>query len=49
MIEKRSIVNLSSYSSKVYVPVVLSDSKVAFIGKRKNSSFICLLGCVYML
>ena len=43
-IEKQGIIDLSSYSSKYYASVVLSDSEIAFLGKGKYAfKFFCLL------
>ena len=38
-IEKQNIVDLSSYSSKSYASVVLSDSKVTFLEERDDEVF----------
>ena len=53
-IEKQGIINLSSYGTKSKACVVLSDSDVAFLGKREwcslsSSSLLCFLytqGCI---
>ena len=39
-IEKHHIINLSSYSSKSYTSVALSDFEVKFLEKGKDSTFI---------
>ena len=39
MVEKKCIINLSSYSSKSYISVVLSDSKLTFLGKGDDAAF----------
>ena len=40
MIEKLNIINLSSYSSKSYASLVLSNSEVTFLGKGRMQLFI---------
>ena len=40
MMEKQGIINLSSYSIKSYASVVLSDSRVTFLGERSMQPFI---------
>ena len=43
MIEKQDIINLSSYCSKNYPSVVLSDFEVTFLGERGGCSFLLFL------
>ena len=49
MIEKLGIVNFSSYSSKISASVVLSDSKVTFLGEGKDRAFYSFLSCVLFI
>ena len=46
MIEKQRSKNFSNYSSKSNVSVVLSDSKIAFLGEREDAAFCPFLNCV---
>ena len=39
MIEKQAIVNLCNYGGMSYASVVLSDSKIAFLGERMDEDF----------
>ena len=47
-IEKQSIINLSSNSSKSYTSVVLSDSEITFLEKGKMQPFdhFYILSCL---
>ena len=38
--QKLGIINLISYSSRIYVSIVLSDSEVAFLGEEKDPVFV---------
>ena len=49
MIEKRSIINLNSYSHKSYTSVVVSDSVVAFLLEGEDTAFCSFLYCVVFL
>ena len=49
MIEKKSIINLSSYSSKSYAPVVRNDSDLSFLEEEKDAAFHSLLYCVLFI
>ena len=49
MVEKQSIINLSSFSSKSYASVVLSDSKVTFIGEVEDATFCLILNCILII
>ena len=40
MVEKLSIINLGSYSSKSSTSVVLSDSEATFLGKSEDAAFV---------
>ena len=46
-IEKQDIINFSSYNSKGYASVDISDSEVSFVRGRCSLSFISLLCFVY--
>ena len=48
-IEKQSMINLTSNSSKSYASVVLSDFKVAFIGEGEDAVFFPFLSTVFSL
>ena len=48
-IEKQGNKNLSSYSHRIYVSAVLSDSKVAFHGEEKDSTILSFLDCVFFI
>ena len=39
MVEKQSIIDLSSYSSKGYASEVLSDSEITFLGDWEDAAF----------
>ena len=43
MVEKQSILNLSSYSSKSYASVVLCNFKVTFLVEREEAAFCSFL------
>ena len=47
-IEKQSIMILSSYSSKSYTSVDLSDSEVIFLHEEKDIIFLAFLCCVFV-
>ena len=49
MVEKQGIINLNSYTSKSYVSVVLSDSKVAFFQEGEDLAFhsFFIVFCLY--
>ena len=49
MVEKQSIINLSSYSSKSYTSVVLSESKVTFLREEKDATFYQFLYCILFI
>ena len=49
MIEKQGIINLSSYSSKSYISVVLSYSKIAFLLERNDAVFCLFTYCVLFI
>ena len=46
----KGIINLSSYSSKSYASVVLSDSKVAFLQEGSMQAFVYfyIVFCLYI-
>ena len=48
MVEKLSIIDLSSYRSKSYASVVLSDSKVTFLGEGEDAAFCPFLNCILL-
>ena len=48
-VEKQSIINLSSYKSKGYTSVVLSDSEVIFLGEREDAAFHPFLRCILFI
>ncbi len=39
IVEKQNIINLSNYSHKSYIFVVLSDSQVAFLEEGEHATF----------
>ena len=43
MVENQSFMNLSSYCSKNYVTVVLSNSKIIFLVEKEDAAFRPLL------
>ena len=46
--EKEGIINLSSYSTKCYASVVLSDSKVTFHEEEEDKAFCPFLCVLFM-
>ena len=48
-IEKQGKINLSSYSNKSYVPVILSDSKVSFLQEGQDAVVHPFLYCVLFI
>ena len=49
MIKKQSIINLSSYSSKSYATVVLSNSLIAFLEEGEDVTFCPFLYCILFI
>ena len=45
-VEKQSIINLSSFSSKSYVSLVIGDSEIIFVGEGEDSAFCPLVNHV---
>ena len=49
MVEKQLIINFSSYRSKCYAFIGVSDSEFTFLGERENVAFCSFLYGIFFI